>query len=310
MTRGAYPIRNYATDDFDNFVRLHLESAQLDPSGCVITAQGLAAFLGRPNATPQKDLFIAESNRKIIGYLNVTIERGIQRVLLDGLVHPLHRRKGAATELFLKGMRRVKESGVRVVQVSVSETNSAAKRLLDHLGFSFIRYFHEMRLNIDNVQLQPIKHGPFKSRALKRGEEDKLTEIQNRCFADTWGFNPNTTEEIKYRISMSGRSPDDVILTYLDNKPVGYCWSIIDPDDNPASEKRKGLIHMLGVDPYFRKQEIGKAILFNGLSYLKAKGVEVVELTVDSENPAACSLYESVGFKVYAKTEWYQKTVA
>ena len=66
---------------------------------------------------------------------------------------------------------------------------------------------------------------------------------------------------------------------------------------------------MLGVDPGYRRQEIGKAILLKGLQDLKAKGVDIVELTVDSENPAACALYESVGFEVSAKVEWYEKKV-
>ena len=47
----------------------------------------------------------------------------------------------------------------------------------------------------------------------------------------------------------------------------------------------------------------------NGLDRLKDRGVDIVELTVDSENTAACSLYESLGFEVSAKTEWYEKTV-
>ncbi|MDH4011448.1 MAG: GNAT family N-acetyltransferase, partial [Desulfobacterales bacterium] len=99
----------------------------------------------------------------------------------------------------------------------------------------------------------------------------------------------------------------DVILTYLNDLPVGYCWTIINAEENENREKSKGLIHMLGVDPHYRQQEIGKAILLNGLADLKAKGVDTVELTVDSQNPAACSLYESVGFEVYAKTQWYER---
>jgi hypothetical protein len=41
----------------------------------------------------------------------------------------------------------------------------------------------------------------------------------------------------------------------------------------------------------------------------EARGVDIVELTVDSENPAACSLYESVGFDIFARLEWYEKKV-
>ena len=309
MAGASYIIRNYSSHDFDRYVQLHVESEQLDPSGHFTSEQGLSDSLGRPNFSPETDLFVAELDGNLVGCLNVTLEHGIQRTLLDGLVHPLHRRKGIATELFASGLQRVSKSGITSAQVSVLETNTAAKGLLNHLGFTFIRHFFEMRLDINTVQLPAARQSATNSRRLKQGEENLLTEIQNRCFADTWGFNPNTEEEIAYRLNMNGRSPDDVILTYLDDLPVGYCWTIKDAEENENSEKTKGLIHMLGVDPHFRQQEIGRTILLNGLEDLKAKGVDIVDLTVDCENPAACSLYESVGFKVYAKTEWYERMV-
>lgn len=309
MARASYIIRNYCPDDFDNYLRLQIESEQLDPSGSFISARGLSDILGRPNFTPQKDLFIAECDGKLTGSLSATLEPGIQRTLVNGLVHPLHRRKGIATMLFSGAIERVKEAGIPSIQVSVSETNASATELLKYLGFKFIRHFFEMRLEINSLRLPATTPNNSKSRKLKPGEESLLTEIQNRCFADTWGFNPNTEEEITYRLNMHGRSPDDVILTYLGDQPAGYCWTIINAEENAIRKKNKGLIHMLGVDPAFRKQEIGKAILLNGLEDLKAKGVDIVELTVDGENPAACALYESTGFEVCAKTQWYEKRV-
>jgi mycothiol synthase len=309
MAGASYIIRNYSSADFDKYVQLHVESEQLEPSGRFISAAGLSDNLGRPNFSPETDLFVAELNGKLVGCLSVTLEPEIQRALLDGLVHPLHRRTGIATELFSSGLQRVSKSGIKSAQVSVLETNASARGLLNHLTFTFIRHFLEMRLDINSVRLPAARQSAAQSRRLNKGEENLLTEIQNRCFADTWGFNPNTEEEIAYRLNMHGRSPDDVILTYLNDLPVGYCWTIIDAEANAKREKRKGSIHMLGVDPLYRQQEIGRAILLNGLEDLKAKGVYSVELTVDSENPAACSLYESVGFEVYAKTEWYERLV-
>jgi mycothiol synthase len=308
MTDGSYTIRNYFPDDFDKYLQLHVESEQLDSSGRLISARDLSDNLGRPNWAPQKDLFVAESNAKLVGYLSITLEPGIQRALVEGMVHPRHRRKGIATKLFSSGMQRVKASGVKTAQISVLEKNVAARNLLTKLEFQFIRNFFEMQLDIPNTRLPAVKQGAISSRRLKRGEENLLTEIQNRCFADSWGFNPNTIEEIAYRLNMHGRSPDDVILTFLENALVGYCWTLVNSEKNAKRVKNKGLIHMLGVDPDYRNQEIGKAILLNGLEDLKGKGVDIAELSVDSENPAACSLYESVGFKVYAKIEWYEKT--
>jgi mycothiol synthase len=309
MAGGSYIIRNYSSNDFDRYVQLHAESEQLEPSEGFISAQGLSDSLGRPNFSPETNLFVAELGENLVGFLSVTLEPGIQRALLDGLVHPLYRRKGIATELFSSGLQHVSKSSITSAQVSVLETNASAKGLLNHLGFTFIRHFFEMRLEINSVQLPAARQGAANSRRLKQGEENLLTEIQNRCFTGTWGFNPNTEEEIAYRLSMNGRSQDDVTLTYLDDLPVGYCWTIIDAEENEKREKSKGLIHMLGVDPHFRQQEIGKAILLNGLEDLKAKGIDAVELTVDSQNPAACSLYESVGFEVFATTEWYERMV-
>jgi len=307
MAGGSHIIRNYSSKDFDKYVQLHIESEQHAPSGRFISAQGLSDSLGRPNFAPETELFVAELSGNLVGCLSVTLEPGIQRALLEGLVHPLHRRKGIATELFSSGLQRVSKSSITSAQVSVLETNASAKGLLNYLGFTFIRHFFEMRLYINSVQLPTARQGAANSRRLKQGEEYLLTEIQNRCFGGTWGFNPNTEEEIAYRLNMHGRSRDDVILTCIDDLPVGYCWTIIDAEENDKREKSKGLIHMLGVDPHYRQQEIGKTILLNGLEDLKAKGVDTVELTVDSQNPAACSLYESVGFEVYARMEWYEK---
>jgi mycothiol synthase len=309
INRGSYTIRNYSDDDFDKYFQLQIESEKLEPAGRFISAQGLSDYLGRPNFTPQKDLFVAELNEFLIGWLGLVLEPGIGRALLDGLVHPLHRRKGIANELVAAGLQRVKEAGIKSAQVSILETNAPARGFLKRLGFTFIREFFEMRLNIEDVRFPAARQGPTTSRRLKNGEEALLTELQNRCFGDSWGFNPNTTEEIAYRLNMHGRCSDDVTLTFLEDTPVGYCWIIIDAEANATRKKNKGLIHMMGVDSNYRQQEIGKVILLNGLRELKDRGVDSVELTVDSENHAACSLYESVGFAVYEKTKWYEKIV-
>ncbi len=309
MASGSLNIRNYSENDFNRYVRLHVESEQLDPAGRFVSARNLADDLKRPNFRPQTDLFVADLNQKLVGCLSVTLEPGIGRALLDARVHPLQRRKGIATKLFAAALPRIKSAGIKSAQISIPETNAAAKNLLNQLGFAFIRYFFEMQLALSRAKLSASKQDTTTRRRLKPGEANLLTEIQNRCFAGTWGFNPNTAEEIAYRLNMHGRSPQDVILTFLGAHPIGYCWTIVNAEANAGSGQNTGLIHMLGVDPDYRQQEIGKTILHNGLEDLKRRGIGIVQLTVDGENPAAMSLYQSAGFEVYAKTEWYEKIV-
>jgi mycothiol synthase len=66
---------------------------------------------------------------------------------------------------------------------------------------------------------------------------------------------------------------------------------------------------MLGVAPDYRGKGIGKKLVLAGITRLKSKGLQVAELTVDSENKAACALYKSLGFEVQTSTLWYEKTI-
>ena len=307
MVEKVWTIRNYRASDFTNYARLYIESVKQDQPGYRVSKKLLAEELGHPSYHPEKDLFLAEEAQCLIGYVSAFMEPGIGRVLLDGLVHPSCRRKGIATDLLGHTFDYAKGAGVKAAQVCIPENNPAAKNLLLGVGFNYFRQFIGYKLDLTSIQLQDLKPGKYNYRNLQPGEEEVLTSIQNRSFADTWGFNPNTREEIAYRINLSSCTPENIILVYLRDKPVAYCWTRIHALDHSVREELKGEIHMLGVDPDFRRQSIGRNALTAGLSYLKHKGVEIVELMADGEVQAAIALYESAGFKKYLRTEWYEK---
>ena len=66
---------------------------------------------------------------------------------------------------------------------------------------------------------------------------------------------------------------------------------------------------MLGVDPDYRGQGIGRELMMAGLARLRNRGLNVAELTVDSQNKVACALYKSIGFEVRANSFWYEKII-
>jgi mycothiol synthase len=307
MNKHTFTIRNYHHSDFNKYAGFRMEVEKLEPSAELMTQQHLAEDLDAPKFSPEKDLFVAETAGSIIGYLSAFYEAEINRVLLDCLVHPQHRRKGIATHLFDRATQQVKQSGISVAQVSIQDTNIAAGQLATRLKLTVVRRFLQFKLDICNTQLPDVNPGEFEIRALQSGEEAKLTELQNRCFAGTWGFNPNTVEDIVYRINLSGCAAEDVIMAYEGNTPIGYCWTRTIPLTNPDREKNRGLIHMIGVDPEYRQKGIGKKVLLAGLKYLKRIGSGAVGLNVDHENLAARSLYISIGFKESATLEWFEK---
>ncbi len=308
MSNSHYSIRNYQPADFNRFVRLNVEAEKLEPTGRCVSLQVIAEHLGRPNYSPEQNLFIAEIAGNIVGYIDVTPELTIGRVILDFWIHPEHQRRGLATKLFSGAIHRAKELGAKVAHINITEDNVVAKSILSRLGFEYVRQFLKLRLDMAKVHCQALEQAALECRHLRCGEEDKLTQIQNRSFAGTWGYNPNTVETITYRTNQSNCSPEDVVLTCDGDKVIGYCWTEVIYEGEAISERR-GRIFMLGADPDYRGKGVGKRVLLAGLAHLKSKGLRVAELTVDSENKAACALYRSVGFEVRTTTLWYEKVI-
>jgi mycothiol synthase len=307
MSKNYYKIRNYCRADFDNYLQLHMEVNRLDRSGRSISKQRLAEDLGHPNFHPENDLFVAGFGNTIIGYAGAFLEAGVKRAILECMIHPQHRKNGIATELIDRTLRHAEASDIKVAQVCIPEVNLPGKTLALRLGFKYIRHFYELKLDLNDMRLPDLEPSEYVIRSLGPDEADKLTHIQNRTFADSWGFNPNTPDEIAYRINLSSCSPGNILMVYLKNQPIGYCWTRIFAEEGSATDGVKGEIHMLGVYPDYRGKGIGRDVLLAGLADLKSKGVSIVELTADGEEPVALGLYESVGFEVCSRSEWYER---
>jgi mycothiol synthase len=307
MSNSLYNIRNYQPADFDKYVLLLAEAEKLDPTGRCVSPQFIAQQLEQPSYSPEQDLFILWSE-DIVGYIDIKPELTIGRVVLDCWIHPGHRRRGLATKLLGNATSRARLLGAKAVHVDIRDDNVVATKVLRRLGFSFIRRFLELELDIADVGELDMAQAVLGSRYLQPGEEYKLTQLQNRAFAGSWGYNPNTVEEITFRISSSTCSLQDIILTYEGYRTIGCCWTGIICEEGVPSVK-KGRIHMLGVDPDYRGKGIGRELMMAGLARLRNRGLNVAELTVDSQNKVACALYKSIGFEIQANTLWYEKVI-
>jgi len=307
MRNPAYTIRNYRSEDFEELVQLVTEVEELGRPYCSISLLDLFESLNQSGPFSKSNLFVAERSGEIVGYVEVKPELNIGRVVLRWLVHPRHRRGELTVRLVDRAVDRSRELGIMTLHANIFQDSDTAKRFLTRMGFIFIRRFLELRLDLAEMVLPEMSKIAPRCRSLQPGEEGRLTQLQNCTFAGTWGFNPNTAEEIIYRISLPNSSPDDIFLIFDLDKPVGYCWTRIEFRKKKAAGEESGRIYMLGVDPDYRGRGLGRQLLLVGLSYLKSKGLRVAVLTVDSENKAARILYNSVGFELWKSSLWYEK---
>ena len=268
-----------------------------------------AHLTSRPNYEVGKNLFFAEVDGAILGYVNVLPELAIGRVILEYGVSPLHELGVILDKLFDHALGRAGELGAKVAHVSIPTTDLAAAELLSKLGFKVVRRFYELRLDVSVADLEVAEQSGVACRHLGASEAELLAWIENSCFTGTWGFNPNSAEYIGWELSARGDCPDDVILAISECRPVGYCWTEAACGRDLATGKSRGRIYMLGVDTDYRGKDVGKKLLRVGLLHLRNKGRELVDITVDSQNVAAVTLYRSMGFQVHGETVWYEKIV-
>ena len=118
---------------------------------------------------------------------------------------------------------------------------------------------------------------------------------------DSWGFSPNTVDEIVGRATIDAERNGFAPILILESKETGaldaYIWITLKDGD--------GRVEMVGVSPDLRGAGLGWTIFNAGVERLIANGASALVLDVDSENPPARRIYESVGYRTYAQVRYF-----
>ena len=301
-------VRNYHSKDFECLRKLKIELEKKGPFSDPWSLKDLEESITFSNRFSKSNVFVTEWEGDIIAFLKLKPEMDIRRVVLTLIVHPRYRNESVLLSLMERAIIRAKELKAERVHINLPRGHKELKNVLLKGGFHTIRRYLELRLDLSKINIPKDSRKVVRTRPFKRGEEDWLTFIQNRAFNNTWGYSSNTTRDIIHRTSLFNFSPQNVLFALDDDRLVGYCWTMTFPP-NRVSSKNSGRILMIGVDPEQQGKGIGKQLLLAGLSYLKGKGIRIVDLTVDSENGAARTLYKSVGFRHRISTLWFEKSL-
>ncbi len=302
----VFVIRNYSSSDFDRLADFYGRTAEPTSKSGNNYSELLIRKLKRPGYDPSNNIFLAEQKNKLIGYADLVYEERIKRAVVDIFVYSPYRHHGLGREFMDRLLRRSRDLSAISLQANVPEFNQEAFPFLLKQKFSFVRYFHTLQMDISK---NLFKVWDFEDSILKNfriGEEEELAALQNKIFSGSWGFNPNTIEEIKYYLELTSCRIDEVLCIEAKRQKIGYLW----PHNFPIDSGRRCMrIHMLGVDPEFQGQGLGKKLLQTAIYKMEKQGVKTVELTVDSENTAAVSLYHSLGFELKSKSLWYERKI-
>jgi mycothiol synthase len=268
-----------------------------------------AHLLSKPGYTVEQNLFFAESDEAIAGFINVIPELGINRAVLDFAVSPSYETKTLLPELLKPGLARAREVGAALAHAGVPFLQTEPAEVLTTMGFKLVRRFCDLQLNISDVDLGGADRMDWEYRYFGDNDIQALSDIQNRCFDGQWGYNPNTVDDTAWQLKVRNNCPQDVILALDKGNVIGYCWAESECGLEPSTGRPRGRIYMLGVDSRYRGRGLGKKLLRMGLLHLKKQGSELIEITVDTQNTVAIALYESLGFHICRETVWYEKAL-
>ena len=310
---AATDIRNFSWDDFDAVFATRAAVTGISDADADEERSHFRARLELPGADPLDNVFIAEQSGEFIGGAIAAVEPAIDRAVGEFGVIESARGQGIGRLLLARLERRAREAGVAVHQVNVHHTNSRLRSFMDAAGYKQIRIFNELKYRPAPAYLEgdyrPLPEGVTLRPFVSGSDEAALAIVQNAAFEGSFGFAPNTPEQIAGYVAMRGAPGDILIAEDSSGGVIGYIWTSV-TESNEDSGETTGMIEMTGVLPSQRGRGVGSAVIAAGLRHLRERGAGVIDLEVDGENLSARRIYKDQGFKKIGEQYWYEKSLA
>ena len=256
-------------------------------------------WLRQPGMQPERDCFIAVEDGSPAGYAYLVVEQPISRGVLI-----LEAARAGWQPLLEGAVTDARSLGLAVVHVDVPESDDALRSFLGSAGLVHVRTHLHLRRDAAHAIGAPLPAGAA-IRPAGRDDAAALTDLQNAAFGGSWGYAPNTTDEIAYRVfELPDDPPDRVLLLEEGGRLLAYCWTEHQHAGAP------GVIGMVGTAPAEQSRGLGRAVTAAGVDHLAGVGATPIDITVDAENASAHRLYERLGFTVRWRSVWYELRVS
>ena len=295
---AAIVLRSFTWRDLEPLARLEAVVAGVhdSSSGAV---EALQRRFAQPGAHPEEDGLLAWDGARLVGYVVLHREEALGRAVASGAVHPAYRRQGVGTRLLAVASARTRALGLVSLELEVPEDDGASVALLERM--SFRRTFGYWQMRRDSQERVGVKvPADYVLRFVRSDEVAVLTDLQNRAFAGSPGYAPNTPEQVGYRLYSLRQRPDEVLVLALRDRLDAYCWLRHEGRD------RSGFIEMLGVDPGVRGLGLGRAVTGAAVNRLLETGAYPLEINVVTTNEPAIGLYRGLGFAPVRTIRWFQ----
>jgi mycothiol synthase len=237
----------------------------------------------------ERDARVVRDGDRVVGYAALRDEA--EGWWAEGYVHPGAIGRGIgrlmATWLEEDATRR----GGRKIHNNVLEANSAARRLFESLGYTAVRVFREMRIELEAPP--PAPEWPEGLRVVPFDPEQDALEFHaahQEAFADAWGATPRDFESWS-KLNLGSERFDPTLWCVVRAKDEIAAGTICTGDTYGG-----GFVQVLFTRSPWRKQGVGAGLLADAFRRFWERGERSVGLGVDAASATgAFRLYERAG---------------
>ena len=169
---------------------------------------------------------------------------------------------------------------------------------LQRAEFRIDREQHQMRAPLP-TSTRPVWPADVRVEPFRVGtDEAAWLRVNNRAFRNHPDQGGWIASQLDRRMAEDWFDPAGFFLAWRGDELAGFCWTKVHTEP-----ERLGEIFVIGVDPDAQGLGLGRALVAAGLEFLATeRGCPIAVLYVAATNPAAISLYESMGFTI-ARTD-------
>lgn len=275
-----------------------------------VSAEELRQEWQDPEFDVNNDGFAVQTlDGRITGYAELINVHTYSTLEMNGNVHPDFKGRGIGTTL----LRAVEKRARQNVSLAEPESRVVIKTVLNkndidgiamhqNEGYLPIRYHWRMEILLDVPPEEPefpegIELRPF----IQGGHDEAVWMSQNESFRDHPGSHDWTLEEWKRdRFDDPEFDPSLWAVAWDGEEVAGFS----------INRYRMGIgwIRTLGVRRPWRKHGLGKALLLHSFGEYYRRGMRIVGLGVNAQNPTgATRLYQKVGMHIASEHITYEK---
>ena len=253
------------------------------------------------NLDLEQNARVVRDGERVVGY-GVLQERG-ELWRAEGYVHPDAHGRGIGTLIATGLETEAARRGALRIQNSVFEADSAARGLLESLGYRSVRVFRELRIELDAPP--PAPEWPDGLRVVPFDPERDALEFHaahQEAFADHWEYTPRDFESWS-RFNLESERFDPTL------------WCVVRAGDEIAAGTictgdtyGGGWVHALFTRRAWRKRGVGAALLGDSFGRFWERGERSVGLGVDAaSDTGAFRLYDRAGMTPALGWVMYEK---